>query len=1076
MSWILDREDHQSLKILTKSKKSTLFQKKDKISEEALARDTNAVLENEVCRNWLPEIIWLYHNQRLKVLNPPPNYEDREYFKVFLDQLNEILNSRSINQDNSKSNVLSESERKVNSLILGEFERIKSEEPKISPSFNDCLDQNDKALIQTKLEEFLKEEFSIEELINDLEVSTQYKILDKFKDSPGISKYIFQLNELKEIASDTKSNKRYDAAASIKYFLEEDDIISDKEGLVGLIDDLYVINNVYKKLHPNLSFYELIQGHDERYSSFSLPGVGKFRNLLPLTNIEDLVKASYFNPNENQILKRLLIVTEIGPLALLAAVGKSLTDRIEATKNLSHKKFSFENGMKLNIGQQSGNYFGNLSNTQINVVYHKGKGGGVHIVKDKNDLTLELKDKHLANAVQIIGNRNISSKRIINKWVNSHQESAEMWTKLQFRPDIKKISSKGKVLIVSNRENFEPFLSEEFYGKPISRWFGLVTYKRNLEPISKELSEEMLFPEEQFFWASTPDQFFQSLDYHDDEENPFKISLIVFANTNFLSREILHQRLVKSSIDTLVIGEIYRPEINNKLKKDGFEVISGMHDKYLPIDSRRKGPIASFFTRTAKPNIDIKRIENKLLDNLRGLRRKFPEEEKFLAWRYRHITDPFKRVIPLELETLEKYKDTFNNFVKEIEVRARFSRDFQEIEDFLVSNKDEIFKISRAKEIEDFIKQKREEEFYLLTLKQQKDQTKKYFSMHKNITVITMDELNMERLVENLIIPHPFKNEDNIKLRNYLYAKRHIFFTTREEEKLHKKYRKKESRLFGNSLSDGDYEITSEFSEEAEEAMIDLDPYYEIKKATANFITKSYASNARDETEEANLFFLEQDLIHLCPVKGNILRIPKNDPLKIESVKSMEVESGDKLVIAEDINGNTLLHASLRKNSKNYENYLEIESNAKIWQQKLKNYAHSNNLNYSQVTEDLKSVGVERHYLTVKSWLNDPDTIKPKHIEDVSKIFSLTGESNPEALSKCLNAIKEVKNMRDQARENLILILEQEEVKDEYFHTIEIGNEIFNFKIYEVDSTEKIEIDKSHIYKVEKIDDLLEDF
>ena len=79
---------------------------------------------------------------------------------------------------------------------------------------------------------------------------------------------------------------------------------------------------------------------------------------------------------------------------------------------------------------------------------------------------------------------------------------------------------------------------------------------------------------------------------------------------------------------------------------------------------------------------------------------------------------------------------------------------------------------------------------------------------------------------------------------------------------------------------------------------------------------------------------------------------------------------------------------------------------------KIKKYTHSNNLNYSQVTEDLKSVGVERHYLTVKSWLNDPDTIKPKHIEDVSKIFSL-GESNPEALSKCLNAIKEVKNMRD---------------------------------------------------------------
>ena len=62
--------------------------------------------------------------------------------------------------------------------------------------------------------------------------------------------------------------------------------------------------------------------------------------------------------------------------------------------------------------------------------------------------------------------------------------------------------------------------------------------------------------------------------------------------------------------------------------------------------------------------------------------------------------------------------------------------------------------------------------------------------MHKNITVITMDELNMERLVENLIIPHPFKNEDNIKLR-IIFMPRGIYFLLLEEEKLHKNIEKR---------------------------------------------------------------------------------------------------------------------------------------------------------------------------------------------------------------------------------------------------------------------------------------------
>jgi hypothetical protein len=189
----------------------------------------------------------------------------------------------------------------------------------------------------------------------------------------------------------------------------------------------------------------------------------------------------------------------------------------------------------------------------------------------------------------------------------------------------------------------------------------------------------------------------------------------------------------------------------------------------------------------------------------------------------------------------------------------------------------------------------------------------------------------------------------------------------------------------------------------------------------------------------------------------------------------MEVQSGDKLVLAENLDGNSLLHASLKKDLTSYENYLNIESQAKIWQKKLKEYAEFNNFSYIQVASELSKIGVQRHHLTIKNWMSDPDTIRPINIGDVSKIFNLVGEKNEQVLEECLKSMNKVMELRDTARENLISILENEEVKDNDSLSIEIGNEKFSFKIYEVDSTEKMEVDRSHVYKLENIDDLLED-
>ena len=121
----------------------------------------------------------------------------------------------------------------------------------------------------------------------------------------------------------------------------------------------------------------------------------------------------------------------------------------------------------------------------------------------------------------------------------------------------------------------------------------------------------------------------------------------------------------------------------------------------------------------------------------------------------------------------------------------------------------------------------------------------------------------------------------------------------------------------------------------------------------------------------------------------------------------------------------------------------------------------------------LDAVGVIRDINTIKSWLSDPETIRPKSINDVNKIFDLV-QASREELIRCMEAIDQVKSLRSAAKNELNEKLEKIEVKNNQdLLEFAIGSKVFNFAIHKIEGIEKIEVDRKNLkYKIENIEDL----
>ena len=371
----------------------------------------------------------------------------------------------------------------------------------LEPSLNNCISKDEKDEIEDFLNTFEDPSEKINFSLDDFLENKQIKLLEKLQKYPPIQKAFNQILEIFDIF-DKGEDSRNLSKSCIAYVIKENDVIKDSIGLIGLIDDIYAIDYCYKKL-KNDEIQPLVDRHDTDFPSFKIPELVSAEGALSLVNLENTIKASYTNTDINEPLRRVMIVPDTGPLAVLTCLFKSVTDRIS---NMGHNilEREFTCGDRVFLGTSRVG----LRKRKIIVELDKPSDDPrfshlqFAILKDGRQAIPKsmLREAKLADQ-----NSNLSSLKHLNNFKSTFNDRETLsWASMHFRENISNAPSDGPVLLLSTKVNAKKYLKEIIYGREIQSWLGVKEFKTNGDSSLSRVSINQLFPEPNIHLISDP--------------------------------------------------------------------------------------------------------------------------------------------------------------------------------------------------------------------------------------------------------------------------------------------------------------------------------------------------------------------------------------------------------------------------------------------------------------------------------------------------------------------------------------------------------------------------------------------
>ena len=233
---------------------------------------------------FIEDIIWIASQARLSRCN-----KVHKCVKTFTNEIIKVINN--VDLMNLEDNYF---HQKVNTIIAITIENLKKHNS-TNPSLYNCVSPEEFAKIKNKLIYFAEND-SLNEKALSIYESVQMKLIKKYIKSANIKELESKIKILLDIATSESENASI-ASASINYLLDSNDVIDDRIGILGLVDDMVAIEYGIKKTQPNNKYFRLINDHNRNYPSFDLPLIDT-STPISLINIENIVKASYTKISE----------------------------------------------------------------------------------------------------------------------------------------------------------------------------------------------------------------------------------------------------------------------------------------------------------------------------------------------------------------------------------------------------------------------------------------------------------------------------------------------------------------------------------------------------------------------------------------------------------------------------------------------------------------------------------------------------------------------------------------------------------------------------------------------------------
>ena len=1034
------------------------------------------ILEWKFTQNFLVlDIIWLFHQFRK---NPSEYGPIVLAFRNIAFQQNEQYEHYLLSLDKGNLDP-NHFQQVLTSLVAIAIEHIKVIDINNVPSIGGCLSEDEKKQINIKLIGYEQQD-KLDEGALELKSSEQNKTLIKFKTVPEFSKYIHKLKELLDIALSNEESASL-ALSSINYFLDENDIISDQLGILGLIDDIYAITNTFNSIYSRNKFYNLVGHHNINFPHFRLPNIGSEQEFFPLVNLEDLVKVSYTNLEEGA-LKRLLVVPDVGPLPVLIALGKSITDRIGALRQATERTISkFNKGDHILFGYKETSrgrkamvqeYIGPYEKIPDTFWCLDSEGNGQSFTSDEIKKSVR---------IEAPASRGRDVKRFLKE-----REVFSPWGSMNFSEDINEIPSCGKIFLIGRKNKMMEFLEEEIYGFSILSWLGVcyIGYdrKRNWK-ITPYGDVNQLFPEPQIYLISDKNIAIDILnDRWEDDSIKSESSLVICSENSFLKDDYFLSRLNKYDGNTLILNEYFNNDVNINVLEEGFEQLSARPDKYFSTlaEGFISSPLKQYFSRGEEFETRLISFSNPIQDTLREKTRLIDQEDILLKYKLSNLNFRlFQRIMKVSGDEKAKINQSLENIIEELRVLENFKPTYKDLREFLEQNKQDIVNISRIEVLNANLAH--EKEYVVLAKRNEVANLNNYFLENSiKAKALTFNELDKQMNLHHLMIPIFMGKNETQKLRNFRYAQNHYFLVTEKEEQVHNYMKKIEEKLFSNTFKEVAKLDNSEEEDISidglEEKINDINPLKDLIQDTISRIHLNFRGQNEIHNVDTKLIILEGLKVLPLPEGGHTLKLSSTDKNNIEYVRVESLNAGDNIVLSPHISGNDLLHLMLKEDEVQYKEYLSIEKEAKKWQEALKTFSSDKNLNLEQLRIKLKDIGIERNINTIKSWVSSPDTLAPRNYERHLKgIFELTGTYTQKAYEDSIYAIKVTYKSRRNAQERLIQLLESTEINlNNNEIKLKISQSEFIFAVYSIESISSASIEPKFLYKFIDFSDLEE--
>ena len=1071
--WYLEITEYkQAIRSWEKTFNSSNNLSKNKVTE--ISKQIESIFEHQYFKKFsntfVEDIIWIGSQARIF----QDNAEICMCVDTFLKEVNKILYNES------------KFEIHLNTIIGITIPKIKKHIPNILPSISSCLTKKEIELIKNQLASYELRNF-LDEDAYDIDKSKQMRLINRYISSPSLKEFSSKVEILLDIATGDSNNASL-AAASINYLLATDDVINDDLGILGLVDDMYAIDLGIKNTNPNNLFNRLVNKHNMKYPSFDLPAIDS-GTPLSLINLENLVKASYTKINDDEPLKRLLIVPETGPLHILSAVGKAICNRLDNSKSVMAQSIPFSEGDKILIGEIPVISYGNEYMKKVYVEYDSPvlRAPNLHYVRTAGEGEKETIPKMTLyeSSLCLDKDQKISSRGDLKKFKREDGKKIIPWGSIEFNKNIKTIPSASKIFIFCKKNNLDLYLNERIYGIPIKSWFGLRYFNKDFR-FKDHVSTYSLFPEPMFYSASNKEIAMEMIRGKWDEESiARKPDLIIIKEPSWLEDLEFLKLLRKCKHDIVIENDFFRRS-NNLIKQYGFDELAAKPDALIPIKESRnsinQSLIERFLIKSQPFKIIPKIIDSSVLDEIYTLMRKtnFTSNDFIFKCQLQNLLKKIRmRIIPHTMESSLNLSIEFTKITEELTFLSKVNPEYLKLSKLILGHTRDLLEFDRSKAIEDCLaKIKPSEKTKIVINRAQLKEARKIFnSGGRSLDFILPAELESQKKLKNLIIPFFLGTEYSTKLRNFKYANNHIFLLSESEVIVHKLMEKRDKDLFTKLYSDNtESRNKSSFvsQNDVEIAISQIDPSTNIFQHSISIVNSQFQSSNRDENIDCRIFSLENDQTIILPVGGSTL-ISDPDSFSHSPIlsKVSTFEIGDKLIIPKSFSGHDLLEAVLKSDAAKYAEYVKINKRACAWQEILKEYKTNNNLDSSELHRALKKVGIKRNIATIRSWVNDPDTVAPRNRDDIiSKIYSLEHASN---ISKeaCLKSIKIIYNAREDARSALVANLKGKVIKnDQSSFRVAINEMDIDFQILKIESVADVNVQFKYLYHLRSYEEL----